>query len=371
MEWILSYTPPIPREDLNKIQAQIRNADPFVSGFSPEANDPYDVLTYLQKQMLRGRNSCLLVDRNVITRWIALMAGDSAKPAHRDAAAIFAFAQAATLLIDPSIAIYELTAHAGNQVARDELLRFYRANDVDPVFWANVALGRADRLQVPLLSEERSKLPEDLTGSFYPWQRNYILVLKVAELHLTGGDSQMLMQRLMKWMYDDFLIGGPAVILAAFYFAPGAPRRRLLKSIQSPDREKALAGLRNAAWDLTLISEWIRRIQAWDSGSDHEPVPILCTMDNSVKRIARSIISFDEPSSEILNRLFHEIWGVQPGGQLAASLVEFQMTADNPNRKFHRTTGIDFIPAMIEAGEAIVHGWTPLNANRCGALDRR
>jgi hypothetical protein len=170
------------------------------------------------------------------------------------------------------------------------------------------------------------------------------------------------MQRLMTWMYNDFLIGGPAIILAAHYFAPGAPRRRLLKSIESSNRNNALARLRNAAWDLTLVSEWLRRVQAREAGDNQEPVLILCTMDNGVRRMARSIVSFDDPqlpSSEIINRLFRGIWGARSGGRLAASLLEFQATANNPNRHFHRTTGIDFIPAMIEAGEAVVRGWEP------------
>lgn len=61
-------------------------------------------------------------------------------------------------------------------------------------------------------------------------------------------------------MYEDYLISGPAVMLAAHYLAPNSRRAGLLKFLRSRDRERAIAGVRNAAWDLVLLSDWLAGI---------------------------------------------------------------------------------------------------------------
>jgi hypothetical protein len=38
----------------------------------------------------------------------------------------------------------------------------------------------------------------------------------------------------------------------------------MLKQIKSPDRARALAGVRNAAWDITHLSDFVRRVKATD-----------------------------------------------------------------------------------------------------------
>ena len=61
------------------------------------------------------------------------------------------------------------------------------------------------------------------------------------------------MLELIRWMEEDLCFLLPGLILANRYLAPNSKRRGLFKQLRSTDRAKALEGVSNQAWDLTLI----------------------------------------------------------------------------------------------------------------------
>jgi hypothetical protein len=185
--------------------------------------------------------------------------------------------------------------------------------------------------------------------------------LKVAQLHLEGGRPEALMSRLLDWMYKDFLIGGPAVQLASYYFAPGAARKNLLKRIESNDREKALQGIRNAAWDLTLISEWLSRVKTAIENSDEKRLWILCTLDQSVTRMAQDTLSFDDTEDELthLKRTFGRVWKPDAAARLAQKMYDYQVDRGNPLRHFNQDPKGTTIDQFIAAGEDAIRSWRP------------
>jgi hypothetical protein len=79
-------------------------------------------------------------------------------------------------------------------------------------------------------------------------------------------------------------------LLACLYFAPQSPPRRgLLKQLKSTDRERAIAGARNAAWDITYLSDFGRRINEAAGG----PVRyLLASMDKSVHLLAQALLAY-------------------------------------------------------------------------------
>ena len=356
-EWIIQYRPPIPWPDLDRIQSILREESPFVPGV--RLSEPYDVTTYLQRQLIWREEYCLLVDRNVASRWTSAVEGRQVTPEHRKAAAVLAFAQASGLLVEPNIAFYELSTHEDQAKVNREIETFYAALDLPPSKWADIALSRSSRLK----TKAPDSVPDgrwNLAEPPYAWRRSYILALKIAELHLEGGRPEELLIRLFDWMYHDFLIGAPAVQLASHYFAPGAPRRRLLKRIQSPDREQALSGIRNAAWDLTLMSEWIGKTVPKNSSGEERRVYILCTLDKAVRRLANSLVSFEEPlvpDLEKLTRIFADLWDPKFAKRLATILGEYQSGAQNPRRQLHRDPGGELMDEMIIRGESVIRNW--------------
>jgi hypothetical protein len=361
---ILIYQPSeIPADDRERIQHVLRLADVFVPSFDPSDADAYDVMTYAFQEAF-GVEVLLFVDRNVFTRWVNLLDKLPARDGnHRIAAAILAFAQLARLSIDPSMAVYEYAAAEGNLAASRELSQFPTANEFHPREWTAIALGRSDILSSSVELPENSPAYRDLSAARYPWQRSYILALKIADLHLRGGRSEAMMRCLLEWMYEDFLISGPAVLLASHYLAPGAQRRGLFKNIESSDRERALAGIRNAAWDLTLLSEWLQRLQRKQEPGSRQPVVILCSLDEAVKRIARSVINRNHPQvtdHEYLAGLFKAFWGDENGKRLSSLLMKFQENADSPHRQFNRggrQADPGFMEKMINDGEDRIRDW--------------
>lgn len=365
MEGFILFTPPVPAPDLEEVHTILRGANVFVPSFDADEADPYHVMTYVEQQVQFETEFVILPDRNVLTRWVGLLRGVAAEEKHRVSAGIMALAICADILIEPNIALYELANSSGNQAAIEELHLFRIAEEVEPQYWVNVALGRSLYLLPAGAKYPNKPAPPsvDLQAPLYRWQRNYILALKIAELHLRGGRSETRMAELLRWMYYEFLIGGPAILLASHYLAPNSDRGGLFKGIESGDREKAIAGIRNAAWDLTLLSEWLRRIQIQNEQQDDKPVTILCSLDEHVSKFARSLVNYSAPvewgNDGYLNRMFGRIWGPEAGARLASVLAGYQDSADNAERQLHRESHPDFITKLIETGEATIREWKP------------
>jgi hypothetical protein len=357
-EWVIQYTPPVPREDLNPVQDILRGIQPFVPGVFFE--DPYEVMSYVSRQLLWREEYYVLVDRNLVTRWIGFVRGTRVCDNHRAAAAVMLFAQAADLFIEPSIAFYEVADIADTNEVNQEIDAFYTAEEATPQAWADIALGRTEILLIPAPEMRRPRKFFDLSRPLYHWRRNYVLALKIASLHLERGNPEQMMTRLLDWMYRDFLIGGPAVQLASYYFAPGAPRKKLLKSIESNDRERAIQGVKNAAWDLTLISEWLRRVKE-SADPEQKRLWLLATLDASVRNMARDVISFDDADNDLdhLEKAFAKVWNQQASSRLAKLLHRYQSDPDNPARYLHRDPNADAIDDFIAAGEGVIREWKP------------
>jgi hypothetical protein len=150
------------------------------------------------------------------------------------------------------------------------------------------------------------------------------------------------------------------VLLAIHYFAPGVARRGLFKWIESSDRERALAGIRNAAWDLTLLSEWLRHIQRQQESGTDRPLVILASFDDWVKRLARAIVHYEDPAMpdiEYQTRIFQRVWDPAIATRLATLLSQLQAAAGEPKRQLHREVSPDFIDCLIKDGEAKILEW--------------
>ncbi|HEX8454001.1 MAG TPA: hypothetical protein VF647_18085 [Longimicrobium sp.] len=357
-EWLIQYTPPVSRSSLDRVQAILRTHQPFVPG--PFLADPYDVVTYLPRQLIHREEYCLLVDRNIVTRWIGAVRGGKITPAHRAAAAVMAFAQCADLLIEPTIAFHEVVGRMSDAEIGQEIELFYTAEEILPTAWTKLALGQENSLPEPAPETRRERISHDLSMPLYRWRRSYVLALKIADLQLAGGKPEALMRLLIEWMYSDFLIGAAAVQLASHYFAPGAPRSGLLKALYSPDRQRAIEGVRNAAWDLTLIGEWLRRARQQLENPGENRRWILCTLDRSVRNMADGMLSYDESEDDLsdLIVLFSRVWRPEVAQRLATFLYKCQLDAANPSRYLNQDPKAEAIDALILEGEERVRSWT-------------
>jgi len=119
---------------------------------------------------------------------------------------------------------------------------------------------------------------------------NYVVMLMFAQLELTPELASInRVLTLLKWMCSDVIIVGPAAIFPCVYFAPlNPPRQGLLKGLRSPNRERALAAIKNAAWDITHISDFIERIN--EALAEDQRRFIFTTLDDGPRTITSLVI---------------------------------------------------------------------------------
>jgi hypothetical protein len=164
-------------------------------------------------------------------------------------------------------------------------------------------------------------------------------------------------------MYDDFILGGPAIAMAAVYLAPNANRRRLLKGLRSADREKAIRGVRNAAWDLTIISEWAT---ATEKQTELSRLTLLASLDRDIHRTARAIADLQGAAAEgdnVLALFLTKLWGESIGPKLASEVLNFYSSRERPDRQINRVAPTGFIDSCILRGESRLREWSPSRVN--------
>lgn len=245
-----------PVEDIKQLCSLMANADPFVPAFEPSSYGLYSLVGQVWSLQVEEIETILLPDRNVASRMAQIAKGMAIGKEAQLIAAINAFAHFFDILMEPSIAFHELARREGNEAALLELAWFRAADHGNKFDWLEVALGRAECLAHP--EEVRAFESHDLAAGLRDWSTGNGAVLKLSEIELLhpGAPIEKMMV-LLEWMHRDYFFAGHVATMACVYFAPiNAPKARLMKSLRSPNREKAIAGAKNAAWDALYRLLW-------------------------------------------------------------------------------------------------------------------
>jgi hypothetical protein len=279
---------PISVSDIRDIEQMLRAEAPLCTSFSHK--DVYSIALYHEQFSIHGTGVKMLVDRNVFARVVALAKGATAKQDHRMAAAIMAFAQCAGIDIEPNLALYEGVASQDESPATGDLALFRAADNLHPLEFANIALGRVSTLLGPLVCEPLAEALPDLSLRLRQYSFVYPLVLKLGCIELQGGPVAQRMRRFLDWTYENWYFSAPVIAFAATLFS-GSPPRRSLKNLRHPDRALALKGLRNCAWDLTYITWWSQLLKRQDK---ENRLYLLCSRDRTLRSVAQQILARPE-----------------------------------------------------------------------------
>jgi hypothetical protein len=278
----------------------------------------------------------------------------------RTAAGLLAFAQCVNVEIEPSIAFHELAHKQGNEVAVAELGWFHAANNANPQDLLDVALERRN-----LLAGQHRPIGEtsghDLAKPLKRWRRNYIIALKMVELEQSDLLPVDRVLRLFQWMHDDFMFGGSAALMASIYFAPNSPRKRgVFKDKNSLDREAAIAGVRNAAWDLTHLSEFVRRVN--DEGDKGKTRYIFASFDKHLCGMAKFLFEFcrADSSPEALPKALCQWWSNTDATRISSNLYTHLARVRSPQWASKPAPRPDFIDDLIREAENRLRSSKPL-----------
>jgi hypothetical protein len=273
-----------------------------------------------------------------------------------------AFAQCTNAQVEPNLALYEVAQTRGPAAAEQDHERFRIADNLPTRGWTELALGRLEQMSESYVQQAvvpgRVEPDVDFAMPLRRWRRNYILALKLAVLELEGGNAEERMLSLISWMHRDFLLGGPAILLAAHYLAPNSNRGGLISGLRSQTRPRAIEGLKNVAWDLTYLSELLRREEEQDVNDE---VAVFATLDVGLRRIASSLVlptdadpdQIPSPASPFLS-----LWGPTAGQRIAAHLAQVQAQTSDPSRQLNREVTPSFIDDLISSLEHRILEWS-------------
>lgn len=348
-----------PFGEITEISERLLKADVFVPGFIPPPAGLLNPFAFQYEQTFEGKEHYILPDRNLASRIARIGLGEPIQDVSRRlAASVMALAQCLNINFEPSVAFHELAASVGNEAAAEELGAFSVADQARPQWWIDLALGRCES-PAQISRTELVGPPQNLAHPLHRWRRNYVIALKIAELELCGGRPADKVLRLIEWMHQDFMIGGPALLLAALYFSP-VRRSGVVKGIRSANRDKAIAGVRNVAWDITHLSDFIRRVHENDE-KDGSMRFMFATLDQELARVGRALFHLADEldgHSTFSNRLSNW-WKPDLADEIADALLSVLGQRDALVRKFNQEPLAHSIDDFISIGEGRLRRWQP------------
>lgn len=343
--------PRFPIGDVETIAARLAATGALTPGFIAPPAGLLAIPSMLYARHVDGLPTVLLPDRNVVTR-MARIARDGNigrdDPPSRLALDLMAFAQAMDIDIEPGLALHELAQVMGNDVAVDELRWFRVADQGRAAAWIDLAVGRTDRLP-PLQPSPQEELP--LAVPPHRWRCNYAVILKATSLELDGSLSPLRrFEMLLDWMVKEFILARPAAIFCTMFFSERAARGGLVKSFRSADRKKVLDGIRNAAWDVTYLSELTRRAQPQ---SYDKARCIFASGDRALTELAPLLLLDEEEASyrQQMALRFERWWG-RDARPLADMLMDAILTVQDRPTPTSPPGVKDYVGFKIAEGEA-------------------
>jgi hypothetical protein len=352
LEGAIFLRPGFPYRELMALAPVLEAAGVFTPGYGPPPIGLCHPDGFLYARSFQGRSTILLPDRNVASRFAQIAKGAAATNDLRLVAAIKAFCHFLDILIEPSVAFHELAHKQGNDVANEELAWFRIGDNGDAFAWFDYAFGEVD--QVPASTAQPHIDTRDLAFPLRRWRRNYIVALKIAELELSSMTNLQRMMSLLEWMHSDFIVAGPAAMLGCIYFAPNSPPRKgLLKQLKAPDRRRALDGVKNAAWDITHLSDFIRKVNEAEGGDKRY---LFASADKTLHKMAKFLFDFGANGVNVDPMIdgLSAWWPIVQAEQIADRMARLLDEAEDPARAFNSPQPDGFIDRLTADGERLV-----------------
>jgi hypothetical protein len=341
MQKVVYLKPPIPLADLEFIQRLLEKENIIISSFKKDELDVYHFINFIKEKEFFGTETYALLDRNIFSDVIAIVKGENVELRDgndigplRIAAALMAFLQCAKILIEPNLSLYEYAATNSSAAAADELKLFRIADNLHPRVYADIVMRRKHMITEGELNELSVNLSPDVDfgSSLRYWRFNYTLALKLALLELRSIPQDQKMELFLQWMSKEFFVGASATFFASLYLSS---KRMLgmLKKIGSANRERALLGIKNAAWDLTFMTTWSKKAEAFQ---ETNRLWLLCSRDKALLRIASCLFATgnDEKAiAEQVKPIFVEHWGEKKGDNLFTYYLGVVKNCDDKHRQ--------------------------------------
>ena len=91
------------------------------------------------------------------------------------------------------------------------------------------------------------------------WKLHYLHVLKAAELRRSSNTPLQAAHEMLRWQFEEAFSNSAASLYCLNAISHHPPKGRMLKDFRSEDPQKLCRGIRNATWDIFLLSEFKKR----------------------------------------------------------------------------------------------------------------
>lgn len=353
--FMLYLEPRFPLSEVEEIAGRLIRSEAIVAGYLPPPRGMLDIAAVRYEQ-LQGHRFVILPDRNLISRMGKVARGVEPVPFSEPAKLaiwLMAYAQCINVEIEPSIAFHELAHREGNEVAQLELSWFRGADEAQPEGWVDLAMGSA--VTLPSFHPENLE-DDDLAAPLVRWEKNYVVALKIAALELSFGTPLERAINLIRWMEEDYFLAGPALIYGLMYLGPRAPKGGLFKQLRSSDRNRAVAGIKNASWDMTHLSDFMRRVDETVRGKSNDRL-LFASADRSLASIARQLTGILSESEELeadVTEMLSNWWPRSDAALIAGAAANLMMVAANRPPPRDKCGRADPVAEWIEEGEFLI-----------------
>lgn len=356
--YIVRFDDDFPRHDVEALADELMTSGVLAPGFVPPSAGLLNLGAIVYAKDEQGFDTVVLPDRNLVSRMARVARdghADLKDKTSRTALALMAFCQAMNLDFEPSVAFHELGVIEGNEVAREELAWFRAADNAAAREWIGLAMGQRSRVD---LGDPPDQVAHDFASPPPRWRRNYVVALKVAELELSTEIAPIdRALALIDWMYNDFIVAGPAAVFASMYLGPLAAKKRLFKNLRSKDREKAIRGIQNAAWDMTHLSDFVRRARTAEQNKRRY---IFASGDHALVRMASRLFLQPEPADgwPSFSEALAEWWSAIDARRLAEAVFDRMNRLQASDRPWPDPSP-DFVADLTMGGEQRIRAWSP------------
>jgi hypothetical protein len=155
------------------------------------------------------------------------------------------------------------------------------------------------------------------------------------------------MSRFLNWMHTYWYWSTPATLFAALCCSPASPPK-LMKNLRARQRNRALEGLRNAAWDLAYVGLWSKN--ALSQGVENR-CWMLCSADKTLRDLANHSLTKEGPGAdEGIRRHFCDVLGQRSGPEVFARYRTLVDQFADPIRAINQRDDAE----LIEYGDRMV-----------------
>lgn len=328
---LIILRPPIPTADFQQVEDVIRKAD-ILTCFD-QSVDAASAIRFVSEGMRFGTATRALIDLNIFRDILSLGRADQGRNAghRRLAAAIVLFFQAAEILVEPCMALYESPSNP-----TVELNLFRQIDNAEPEELLEIFHGKKSRVTLADLPESHLADPAFLKCLPHGTSLLEIALLKLATLLREPISNFKRMEQFLRWSSEDFLFVQEAVVLAFHQLAGNRPKP-LLRGYSKLDPLQRLKGVENALWDTLLIREWTRRIE---SQSEKGEIWLLCSRDETLTSYARKLVVTGDEINDVehaIKSMISSIWPTHEAKRITNLYHELIAATSDPARAFNRS----------------------------------